>query len=317
MSTTVSMPRIAWIGLGNMGRAMTTNIVNKSNAFTAPLVLYNRTTARAEALSSSLPPGKTSVAYSIAEAIEQADIVFTIVSNDAAFEETVAKALQAPNGLKGKLLVGSSTIAPETAMKMGQMITEAGGEFLAMPVFGAAVAADAGKLLCVPAGPKSCVDKVRPFLDGVMGRMTIDLSDESYDKALKLKILGNSFLFGMVESLSEAHVVAEKAGLGTDNLHKFIMGFFGGTSYEHYSARMVSGDYHKNKEPAFEASLARKDAGLNMKLAKSVGARMANVETADARLVEVQKHATDTGIKGDFIHMYGIIRAEAGLPFEN
>jgi 3-hydroxyisobutyrate dehydrogenase-like beta-hydroxyacid dehydrogenase len=35
-------------------------------------------------------------------------------------------------------------------------------------------------------------------------------------------VIGNTFIASMVETLSEGHVVAEKSGLGTDQLHKFI-----------------------------------------------------------------------------------------------
>jgi len=47
-------PRVAWIGLGNMGRGMVKNIVEKGT-YTSPLAIYNRTTARSEKLASTLP----------------------------------------------------------------------------------------------------------------------------------------------------------------------------------------------------------------------------------------------------------------------
>ena len=66
------------------------------------------------------------------------------------------------------------------------------------------------------------------------------------------------------------------------------------------------GDYHKSKEPHFEARLARKDAAFEVNLAQTVGTRMPSVVMADSKLVEVQKHAVGAGIAVGLIHMYGI-----------
>merc|ERR1712115_691189 len=82
-------PRLAWIGLGNMGRGMVKNLAEKGQ-FTSPMSIYNRTTSRAEKLASSLPAGKAQVVTSIPEAVEQADIIFTCVGDDAVIEETIS-----------------------------------------------------------------------------------------------------------------------------------------------------------------------------------------------------------------------------------
>src|SRR4051812_45125661 len=88
-------PRVAWIGLGNMGRGMVKNIVEKGS-FTSPLAIYNRTTARSEKLVSALPSGKTKVVTSIEDAVADADIIFTCVGDDKAITETIDTALKAP-----------------------------------------------------------------------------------------------------------------------------------------------------------------------------------------------------------------------------
>ena len=56
-----------------MGRGMVKNLVEKGD-FTAPLAIYNRTTARSEKLTEALPPGKTKVVKSIEDAVAAADI---------------------------------------------------------------------------------------------------------------------------------------------------------------------------------------------------------------------------------------------------
>lgn len=108
------------------------------------------------------------------------------------------------------------------------MIQAKGAEFVACPVFGAPSMADDGKLVCVLAGQASSVDKIKPYCEGVMGRAVIDYSGQAPRQATLLKVIGNTFISSMVETLSEGHVVAEKSGLGTKQLHQFIETMFPG-----------------------------------------------------------------------------------------
>ncbi len=117
----------------------------------------------------------------------------------------------------------------------------------------------------------------------------------------------------MVETLAEGHVLAEKSGLGSENLHHFLEIMFPGP-YSAYSTRMMSGDYYKRDEPLFAVDLARKDAAHAKALAKRAGTQMKGVEVADAHLAAVKDHMDE---KGDLAGIYGAVRQEAGLKFEN
>lgn len=289
---------------------MCKNLIEKGD-LDQPLLLFNRTTQRAVDLSKTLPPGKSEVVESLEAGVSKADIIFITLSEDHVVESTVAQAIK--SGVKGKLLVDSSTIHPETSERVAKGVVEAGAEFVAAPVFGAPAMADAGQLIGVLAGPKAAVDKARPYYKGVMARAEVDMSDEPYSKASTLKIIGNTFIVNMIEQIAEGHVLAEKSGLGTKYLHDVIGHVFPGT-YAAYSTRMLTGDYHKREEPLFAVDLARKDARHAMSLAKAAGTTMHNVETADRHLVGVKEHA---GEKGDIAGIYGAVRKEAGLTFEN
>jgi 3-hydroxyisobutyrate dehydrogenase-like beta-hydroxyacid dehydrogenase len=289
---------------------MCKNLVEKGQ-LDKPLIIYNRTEKRATDLSNSLASGKSTVASSIDEAVSKADIIFTCVGDDAAINGTIDMALKSE--VKGKLFVDCSTVHPDTTSGLEKKITAAHAEFVACPVFGAPAMADNGQLFCVLAGPKASVDQVKPYCKGVMGRAIIDFGGQPVGKALLLKVIGNTFILNMVETLSEGHVLAEKSGLGNDNLHQFIETMFPGP-YAAYSTRMTSGDYHKREEPLFAVDLARKDARHAMALAKEAGTRLKDVEVADAHLEQVKKHR---GEAGDIASIYGAVRQEAGLKFEN
>jgi 3-hydroxyisobutyrate dehydrogenase-like beta-hydroxyacid dehydrogenase len=60
------------------------------------------------------------------------------------------------------------------------------------------------------------------------------------------KIIGNVLIVQMIESVAEAHVLAEKTGLKAENLHQVITSVFPGP-FAIYSARMMSGKYYREK----------------------------------------------------------------------
>ncbi|KAF7509196.1 hypothetical protein GJ744_008256 [Endocarpon pusillum] len=300
--------QLAWIGLGNMGRGMCKNLVRKGH-LSKPLLLYNRTTSRASDVSSEI--GHSAVATSIEDAVSKSDIIFLCLGHDIAVQDTLTQATR--GDVKGKLFVDCSTVHPETTDKVAKAVEAKSAYFVACPVFGAPAMADAGQLVCVLAGLQEQVDRVKPYCEGVMGRTVIDYSGSAPSKATLLKVIGNTFILSMVETISEGHVVAEKTGLGVDALHQFIETMFPGP-YTAYSNRMRSGDYYQREDPLFSATLARKDAGHAMALAQKAGVHMKNVQLADEYLKDVQDHM---GNKGDIAGIYGAKRVEAGLTFEN
>lgn len=292
----------------NTRQGMCKNLVEKGN-LGEPLLIFNRTTSRAESLSKDI--GHSTVAPSIADLVSKSDIIFYCLGDDQSVLDTLDKILETP--VKGKILVDCSTIHPDTTKKEDDKITKAGGEFVAMPVFGAPAMADSGNLVCVIAGPASAAEKVKPYTKGVMGRANIDYSGEAPSKATLLKVIGNTFILSMVTTLAEGHTVAEKSGLGTDELHKFIEVMFPGP-YTAYSTRMLSGDYHTREEPLFAVDLARKDARHAKKVASDSGTRLRIAELGDEYLAGVKAEQQE---KGDIAAIYGAKRQEAGLPFKN
>ncbi|KAM0557937.1 hypothetical protein ACHAPJ_005101 [Fusarium lateritium] len=303
-------PTLLWIGLGNMGRGMSKNIVEKGN-LDGPLLLYNRSTQRTTDFSGTLPAGKTEVIESLTEGVSRADVIFSCIANDEAVQETYKTLLE--GDVKGKLFIESSTIHPDTTEAIAKDVLAKGAEFVAAPVFGAPAMADAGLLVGVLAGPSASVAKAKPWFKGVTSRAEIDLSDQPYSKALTLKVLGNTFILNMVEQLAEAHVAAEKSGLGNEPIHQFVDSIFGGV-YTDYITRMLSGYYYKREEPLFAVDLARKDAGHALSLAKAAGVPLQNMQTVKAHLDQAKEHAGD---KADMAGIYGAVRKEAGLKYEN
>ncbi|PGH27949.1 hypothetical protein AJ80_00203 [Polytolypa hystricis UAMH7299] len=292
---------------------MVKNLVSKA-PLTSPVLLYNRTQSRATTLAQTLGPTSATVAPTLSAAITPSSIIFLCLGDDAAVEQTLDTAITTTS-LAGKLFVDCSTVHPDMTRKVERLLESHGASFVACPVFGAPAMADAGKLICVLAGKKEAVARVKPYCANVMGRANLDLSETSSDpgRATMLKVLGNTIIFSMVEAVAEGMVVAEKSGLGTDALHSFLELMFPGP-YVGYSGRMISGDYFTLEEPLFAVDLARKDVRHAIDMAGQVGARMKGTELVDEHLKEVKK---EKGEKGDIAAIYGVVRKEAGMKFEN
>jgi 3-hydroxyisobutyrate dehydrogenase-like beta-hydroxyacid dehydrogenase len=293
---------------------MCKNLVEKGN-LDKPLILYNRTKKRSDDLaakiSSDIGSGKTKVVDTINEATNGADIIFMCLGDDAAVNSAVDKILE--GDVKGKLIVDCSTVHPDTTNTLEKRITSKGAEFVGMPVFGAPAMADNGQLVCVIAGKASAVEKVKPYTKGVMGRADIEYPDQPAGNATLLKVIGNTFILNMVSQLSEGHVLAEKSGLGVENLQAFISTMFPGP-YTAYSQRMLAGDYYQRDEPLFHIDLARKDARHARDLADRSGASVKMLALAQERLDKVKE---EIGDKGDIPSVYGVVRKESGLEFKN
>lgn len=232
-------PQILFIGLGNMGRGMCKNLVEKGS-LDKPLLLFNRTKKRADDLATKLGgPAKAEAVESIKEGVKRADIIFSCLSNDAAVEEAFDAILKVGH-VKGKLFVDCSTIHPDTTENLANRVVEAGADFVASPVFGAPPMADAGQLIFVPAGPKKAVDRLRPYIKGVCGKAEIPMEDKPYGISLRLKLIGNTFILNMVTQLAEGLTVGEKSGVGAETVANFASIMFGGP-WAAYAERMTKG----------------------------------------------------------------------------
>ena len=289
---------------------MCKNIVEKGN-HTSPLLIYNRSTERAIELRNKLGADEVEVIEDISKGAARADVILICLSNDEAVQQLMPAIVGA--GVEGKLIVDCSTIHHETTEAIAKSVTDKGADFVAAPVFGAPAMADSGQLIALLAGPKLSVDRARPWFKGITARAEIDLTDQPYGKASKLKVLGNSFIMNMITQLAEAHVVAEKSGLGTDIVQQFVGELFPGP-YAAYSSRMLTGDYHKREEPLFAVELARKDVRHGQDLASTSNAKLTALGVADEYLKQVIEQRGD---KADVAGIYGVARQNAGLPFEN
>jgi 3-hydroxyisobutyrate dehydrogenase-like beta-hydroxyacid dehydrogenase len=173
--------------------------------------------------------------------------------------------------------------------------------------------AEAGKLIFVTAGSASATTKIAPYLKDVMGRSVIAMGTE-VSKSSLLKIAGNICVVSFMEVISEAHVFAEKTGLGSEILETMIGDMFGPV-LESYSKRLTTGAYAPapDGKAGFGVELAMKDARHALNCAKAAGTRLEVSEVALAHMEKASEFAAGRPL--DSSSMYGTIRRDAGLDF--
>lgn len=171
-----------------MGLAMATNLQRHLSQRGSPsLRYYNRTIARGHPVKETggVP------AASAGDVVSNSDITFMSLSDDAALEEVIDSIVNtdATELLKGKIIVDTSTVHPDSSAKAEARLVQTGIKFVAAPVFGASPVAAKGQLLWILAGPEDSIQRISPFIVGVMGRAVIRLG-EDVRKATMMKTAG-------------------------------------------------------------------------------------------------------------------------------
>lgn len=296
-----------------MGIGMATNLQNHLSQTSQPgLIYHNRTASRGEPLRALGARPATSVPQLVAEA----DVVFLSLSDDAALEATV-DALLSSEDVRGRLVVDTSTVHPDSSLRASQRLAAAGASFVTAPVFGASPVAAQGKLLFVLAGPAIEVARVEPFVEGVMGRAVIRLGEDVRQASL-LKTTGNFLTAGMMELVAEASVLAEKTSLPAHALPSLLSLQYGPLAAS-MADRLSSGAYlpPPDERPWSDLNLAVKDVGHGVSVAEENGCRLPVGETVLEHLKRAQQVGADKGRALDSSSLYGVLREDAGLDFES
>ncbi|KAF6824043.1 hypothetical protein CMUS01_10417 [Colletotrichum musicola] len=299
-----------------MGLAMATNLQKHLRLKGAERLWYhNRTMSRGGALQEL----GAIACPQIQILVENADIIFMSLSDDAALEATLARILDGAASavdLSGKIIVDTSTVHPWSSARARDRLAERNAMFIAAPVFGASPVAAQGQLLWILAGPDDAIEAINPFIVGVMGRGAIRLGEDVQQSSM-MKTAGNFMTAGMMELVAEAHVFAEKTGLGTDAMETLIEHQYGPLALS-MSKRLTTGAYMppRGERPWSDLELALKDVGHGIDCAEKSGARLEVGEVVMRHLKEAKGFSDAEGRPLDSSSMYGVLRSEAKLEFE-
>jgi 3-hydroxyisobutyrate dehydrogenase-like beta-hydroxyacid dehydrogenase len=245
-----------------MGSAIAGNLLRAGHELTA----YNRTRAKAEALTAA----GARVAGSPAEACSGVEAVLTMLSDDAAVREVVTGKQGVAGGLPPEAIhISLSTISTGLARELTAEHSARGQGYLSVPVFGRPEAAEAAKLIVVPAGPAARIDRCRPLFDAI-GRQTTVVGSEPW-QANAVKLCGNFMIASMMESFGEAYATLRKSGVDPHLFLDVMNGLFASPVYANYGRMIADGKF----TPAgFALSLGLKDIRLGLEAAQECASPM-------------------------------------------
>lgn len=253
---------VGFIGLGRMGAGMARSLVRAGHQVSA----YNRSRNKAEALSRE----GARLADSPADACQDAEAVFTMLSDDAALEDVVFGAAGLAASLPADAThISASTIGTAMARRLAAEHSRRGQGFLSAPVFGRPEAAEAAKLLVVVGGPPALAERFQPLFEA-LGRQTFIAGTEPW-QANAVKLCGNFMIASMLEAFSEAVATLRKAHVDAHVLLDAVSALFGSPVYANYGRLIVD---EKFEPPGFTVPLALKDIRLVLETAQECAAPM-------------------------------------------
>ncbi len=252
------MEKIGFIGLGIMGSPMAKNLLKAGYSLTVydivPEKIDDVVKAGAQAGSSNK------------EVAEKSEIVITVLPNSPEVKEAVLGADGVLDGTKpGTILVDMSSIAPLASKEVSERAKEKGVVVLDAPVSGGEPKAVDGTLAIMVGGPQETFEKVRDIL-GVMGASVTLVGEIGSGNMTKL---ANQIIVALnIAAMSEAMVLAAKAGVDPEKVFQAIRGGLAGSTVLDAKMPLV---LEGNFKPGFRIELHIKDLANALDTAHEVG----------------------------------------------
>jgi 3-hydroxyisobutyrate dehydrogenase-like beta-hydroxyacid dehydrogenase len=266
--------RVAFLGLGIMGRPMATNLVKAGHEVTT----WNRTPGRDVEGARSAPTP--------AEAARGAEVVWMCVSDTQAVESV----LFGPQGVAeaaagGMTIVDSSTISPSATLKFAERMGSLGAQYVDAPMTGSKVGAESGTLIFFVGGSDADIEKIKPLF-AAMGKKFFRVGETSKGHAAKLAM--NLQIALIYEGFAEGLTLAAKLGVDASTLVSLIEASMVHSGVVEYKAPFV---LKRDFSPNFPLRLMHKDIRLALSAAKEARVKLPALETVE----EIYEMATEDG----------------------
>ncbi|CAE6454030.1 unnamed protein product [Rhizoctonia solani] len=307
---------IGFIGLGNMGYLMARNLAR--HAEHPPLLVYNRSRAKCEKLQKEVGESKVKIIDTPGELASLADITLTSLGSDEVVRSIyydIAQTLEGTNRTgtaeKPKIFVDTSTVYPKLTAEIDKLLSKIPHvHFVSGPVFGPPALADQGKLISALAGHYKSKKEVAYILVPAVSRKVIDLGG-NVEKAAAMKLIGNSFILGSLELIAETQTLADKAGVGAEQLDAFISDMFPVPMLVNYSKKMLNDSFDGNQGFHLEGGL--KDANHILNLSQDSNSPMPIITLARDHLLTARAQEAKPFPSLDWSALVSGNRLAAGL----
>jgi 3-hydroxyisobutyrate dehydrogenase len=271
---------IAFLGAGLLG----SGFVRASLRRGEQVQVWNRTSEKARLLEAD----GAKAFEDPAAVVRGAERVHLSLSDDAAVDDVLETARA---GLEPKtLIVDHTTTSPSKTVERAARWNALGFTFVHAPVFmGPQNTLESTGLMLV-SGERSRVERARPHLERMTGKV-IDLGDRP-DGAAAFKLLGNLFLMFMTSGLAEVFTLARAMGIDPHAAATLFGQFNPGLTLGARMDRMLSGEWSK---ASWGLAMARKDARLMVEEANAGGVPLTMLPAIAARMdaLIAQGHGAD------------------------
>lgn len=250
--------KVGFIGLGIMGKPMAKNLIKAGYS----LVVFDINEDAVQEVVEAGAEGRTSSRDVAAES----DIIITMLPNSPHVKEVVLGENGILDGAKpGTILVDMSSIAPLVSREVAAKAEEKGVIMLDAPVSGGEPKAIDGTLAIMVGGPEDAFEKVKELLL-VMGASVVRVGEIGSGNVTKL---ANQIIVALnIAAMSEAMVLATKAGVDPEKVYQAIRGGLAGSTVLDAKVPLVlQGDF----QPGFRIELHIKDLLNALETAHEVG----------------------------------------------
>jgi 3-hydroxyisobutyrate dehydrogenase len=293
------MATIGFIGLGNMGLPMATNLIKAGHTVRG----FDLSEEQRKALESA---GGES-ASSTEGCVDSVEIVVSMLPAGPQVKAVYGESIL-PKVADGTLLIDCSTIDVATARSVASDAASKGLEMVDAPVSGGTTGAAAATLTFMVGGTETAFERAKPILEA-MGKTIVHAGGSGNGQAAK--ICNNMMLAINMIGQCEAFSMAEKLGLDTAKLFA-ISSKSSGQSWSMTVNCPVPGltetaASNRDYKPGFTAAMMLKDLGLSQDAAEQVHAQT----PLGAEALQLFRDYVDRGHAGtDFSGIFKMIRGD-------
>ncbi len=251
--------KVGFIGLGIMGKPMAKNLVKAGYELT--VFDFNESAVK-ELVAVGATQGESGKDVGVAS-----DVIITMLPNSPHVKAAILEKDGVIEGVKkGAIVIDMSSIAPLASREMSEALEKKGVEMLDAPVSGGEPKAIDGTLAVMVGGKKAVFEQCYNLLMVMAGSVVYVGAIGAGNTA---KLCNQVVVALNIAAVSEAMVLAKKAGADPELVYQAIRGGLAGSTVMDAKAPMMM---DRNFAPGFRIDLHIKDMGNVMETSHAVGA---------------------------------------------
>lgn len=314
-STTLKMASsIGFIGLGIMGEGMAARLLSEGIAGSEdkPLVVWNRTPSKCEALKKKFPSQQIIIKETPKEVVESCGITYSMLSTPEASKAVFECETGVLAGVSsGKSIVDCATLAESDMLRMNQQVENKGGRFLEAPVSGSKGPAAMGQLIFLCAGSSELFEEIKDNGLNVMGKASHFFST-TVGYGTRAKLVVNSLMGTMLAAFGEGLALSESVGLDPSTMVEVIgQGAIQSPMYNLKGPKMIVKDH----APNFPLKHAHKDMKLACDMAEANKTEFSIIGQAEKVYREAREDKDLNIADEDFSAVFEKIHKESDSEF--